>query len=59
MATTTQACDHRPSERRHILDPPSVVANTATGETNQRRVLYFCTCGKLNNVSRTAYLRVA
>jgi hypothetical protein len=54
-----EPCKHRPRQKTHVLDPVTVAANTAAGEASRRRVYYFCDCGRLNKLSRSAFLKAA
>jgi hypothetical protein len=50
--------EHKPREWLHIIDPPAVIANTATGGP-QRYVFYACCCGSLHKVTRATFFKRA
>jgi hypothetical protein len=54
-----QRDEHKPREWLHVIDPPAVIANTSTGGTAQRYVLYVCCCGSLHKVTRATFLKRA
>jgi hypothetical protein len=54
-----QRDEHKPREWLHAIDPPTVVANSSTGNAAQRYVLYACRCGLLHKVTTATFRRRA
>jgi hypothetical protein len=53
--TDVTSHEHKPRERVHAIDPPTVTANSPDG----RYVVYRCVCGTLHRVAPATFKKRA